>query len=242
MDSSIGALGLGNRLGGRPAGKLENMYRTTIISACASAALLLSACGSGGASNSSDGIASLDTIAQVASDSESSDTDDANASNGGGESDGEVSEVGYEKAIAEYEQCLDDIGLGGLFADEGGDGVATDVAVESSGDGGALEGDPAELDAQFERMQEECDPIIAAVSQDFELSPEEEAELADADLAFARCMREAGFDFPDPGADGTENQVLEFDEDDLDIDALNETMDKCDSVFEEVFDENAEEL
>lgn len=229
------------------------MYRTTIISVAASAALLLGACGSSASSEASDGIASLDTVASTSvsdddnegdSSSDSAVIDEAgnDADNGDG-GDAELSEDDIEQAYAEYEKCLEDIGLGDLFsADGAGDGVVTDVQIDSSGAGGGLEGDPADFDAKFERMEEECEPLIAAVSANFELSPEEEAEMADAELEFARCMRDAGFDFPDPSSGGGAIQAIEVDQENFDIDALNEASEKCTSVFDELFGAASEEL
>ena len=51
----------------------------------------------------------------------------------------------------------------------------------------------------FEAAHEECSPILEdAFGEPEEMSPEEEAEMRDNALAFAKCMREHGIDMPDP--------------------------------------------
>jgi hypothetical protein len=49
---------------------------------------------------------------------------------------------------------------------------------------------------KMEEAQEACRGILEGVLP--ELDEEQEAEMQDALLAFARCMREHGIDFPDP--------------------------------------------
>jgi hypothetical protein len=52
-----------------------------------------------------------------------------------------------------------------------------------------------------ERAQKECEHFLEDAPRP-EISPEQEAEARDQALAHAKCMREQGFDFPDPEIDG----------------------------------------
>lgn len=65
-----------------------------------------------------------------------------------------------------------------------------------------------------------------------ELSPEQEAEIHDAGLEFARCMREKGFDVPDPVGGMFD---IKFDEK-VDPDVENEAIDACYFVFDGIYD------
>lgn len=196
------------------------MIRQTAIS-IAFGALLLSACGSSAADNADDGVASLDSVpeAQATAD-ELGDAD-------------EPTEEDFEQAFEAYEQCAADLGLGDIFVGSEGDGASTEVVLESD-DGSDVAVSDENFEEQLQRLEEECDPLLDAVSQDFELSPEQEAEFADAELAFARCMREAGFDFPDPGGDSDGGFVIEIESDDFDIDAMDQATGKCDDVFDDL--------
>jgi hypothetical protein len=64
---------------------------------------------------------------------------------------------------------------------------------------GADEGDP-----RMEKARKACAKHLAQGAPQ-EVSDQERAEMQRAGLRFARCMREQGVEFPDPGADG---QVL----------------------------------
>ena len=52
---------------------------------------------------------------------------------------------------------------------------------------------------EFEAADDQCKPILdEARSEGHQLSPEEQAERQDQALAMAQCMREKGWDMPDP--------------------------------------------
>lgn len=221
------------------------MSRKLLLGSVAALTLVASACGSGSSDGSaSDGIASLDTVAPASADGPSDDTDsdtgsdsdtDTSTSTGdggtGGDGDGgDVSEEDFEEAYAAYEKCVEDVGGGGILPTEGSDGAA----VEGDDDDGAVVVDVADIgDDVFERLQEECDPLLENVVGDFEMSPEQEAEIRDMELEFARCMRDEGIEMGDPG--GGDGMVIEFEiGDDADQDAMDAAFDKCDSVFDEL--------
>lgn len=116
--------------------------------------------------------------------------------------------VDPEEAFQEYSQCMREQGI--------------EMPDIGSG-GGAIEID----EGGFEAMEEAsaiCDPILEDAFGEFELSPEQEAEMMDQELALAQCMRDAGIDWPDPSGDG--NAMIELGAD-IDPEALNEAMDTC---------------
>ena len=116
--------------------------------------------------------------------------------------------VDPEEAFQEYSECMREQGV--EMPDFGDGGVVID----------GVEGD-------FEAMDEAaaaCDPILEAAFGEFELSPEQEAEMMDQELALAQCMRDAGIDWPDPSGDGS--VMIELG-DDVDPETLNAAMGTC---------------
>ncbi len=126
-----------------------------------------------------------------------------------------ISQEEADAAWAEYESCMAEYG----------------VDVSGLEDGAVFSEEEAEAMAEAEA---ECDPILDEAFGEFELSPEEEAELRDLELAFAECMRENGVeDYPDPvpGADPFEEEV-EI-EANVSEDVLGEAFEVCVSVYED---------
>jgi hypothetical protein len=86
-----------------------------------------------------------------------------------------------------------------------------------------------DVEAAFEACQEELPDIGQAI----EFDPDQEAALADAQLEFARCMRENGVDIPDPTGDGfTIGPDSGIDPNDPDVQAAFE---ECRPILEEIF-------
>lgn len=148
-----------------------NTSRTTIV--CIALVLAAAACG-GGQEDDSTGVASIEDVATPSSaaplDSEESGTDD-------------------EAAVLEFAECMR---AGGIDF--------PDPVVDSDGNLGfdllamrdLTEIDQSELEAAFEP----CAPLLASVSFGFERIFE--SEFQDDLVAFSQCMRENGFDMPDP--------------------------------------------
>lgn len=131
--------------------------------------LVLAACGGNG---DSDGVASLtDTTGQ-------STTDGGQGSGDNGS--GAASERESEEAALEYAQCMRE------------HGIDMPDPVNGRFDFRTGPGD----EEKMEEAQEACQDILEDVAPPFD--EEQQAELQDAMLAFARCMREHGIDFPDP--------------------------------------------
>jgi hypothetical protein len=105
---------------------------------------------------------------------------------------GAASEQAFEDAMLEFAQCMREHGV--------------DMPDPSSNDGGMVIVGPgpgaAVDDETFQTAQEACQPILDEVEQNLpQPDPEEMARMRDQALAFAQCMREKGFDMPDPTFD-----------------------------------------
>ena len=103
-----------------------------------------------------------------------------------------------EDARLAFADCMREHGVdiddpeegGGKFRIGRGPGAGADAVNEK--------GDP--VNAEFEEAMEACRDELPQMGE--ELTPEERAEMEDAMLAFAQCMREHGVDMPDPGENG----------------------------------------
>lgn len=106
-------------------------------------------------------------------------------------------EVDNEEAMLEYTQCMRENGV--------------DMPDPTTGEGGyiSIEGGEADFGA-LEEANKECSPILEAAYGDFELTPEQDAEMRDLELAFAQCMRDNGIDWPDSGAFNNLDEDFDF--------------------------------
>ena len=103
-------------------------------------------------------------------------------------SDGGDDESAAQDATLEYAQCMRDHGVEDFPDPEVGENGEFQLSTPEVAD-----------QEEFEAADEECKPILdEARSQGNQLSPEEQAERQDQALAMARCMRERGWDMPDP--------------------------------------------
>jgi hypothetical protein len=122
---------------------------------------------------------------------------DADAGDGGGDSTGGGPRAGQEEfqdAALEYAQCMRDHGVDmpdPEFDEDGGVSIRA-RARPGSGD----------QDREMAAAEQECHPILDEVAPDAERDPERQAEMQDQMLAVAECMRERGYDMPDPEFDG----------------------------------------
>ncbi len=140
-------------------------------------------CGRGGDPDSSD-VASLDGSDSAAPEDEA---------DGGGDNAG-ADDQEFRDAMLEYAECMRDHGIDmpdPSFDENGG-------VFQSMPEGAGPEGPSEEFDA----ADEACQPIIEdALPEVEDLSPEELAERQDQLLAMAQCMRDKGYDMPDPEVD-----------------------------------------
>lgn len=123
--------------------------------------------------------------------------------------------VDPEEAFQQYTECMRENGV-----DMGDPG--------SSGDeGGAVIIGGGDIDFEaFEEASAACDSILEGAFGEFEMTPEQEAEMRDQELAFARCMRDNGIDWPDPSGDLAHGSMIEL-PDNVDPEDVNAAMEVC---------------
>ena len=118
-----------------------------------------------------------------------------------------------EEAFQQYSECMREQGIEMPDPTSGGDGV-----ISIGGEG-----------IDFEAMDEAaavCDPILEDAFGEFEMSPEQQAEMRDQELAFAKCMRDNDVDWPDPTGDISGAVAIEL-PDNIDPETLNAAMEVC---------------
>lgn len=192
----------------------KRMKRSKLItSVILAGGLFATACGGGAATDEQ-------TIADIPEAGTESSVDETNSSNEGRT---ELSDEDSEAAYLRYKQCLADEGVDDPFGDS------------EDGDSALVEFDQGEYEA-FEAAQKKCEPILEDAFGSFDLSPEQQAAQADAELAFNTCMTDKGFDLGgDGGQAGFEIGA------DVDIADLEEAAAECDEAFNEVFSESDEQ-
>lgn len=182
------------------------------------------ACGAGGDSEDGSSAADLPTL-QTEEMSEDAGTDDAEAqpeesSTADGVKDPEL-------AMAEFEKCMQDNGIEIQMAGESGAGSMTQSFETDAPEGaeGDLSIDDFDIEA-FEQATAECEQLLDGAFQDFDdLSPEEQAEMADMSLRFDQCMSDQGFDI-DADANGAFTLGPE-----TDFEAFEAAAAECQTVF-----------
>ena len=160
-------------------------YRQRAAIAMAALIFTLAACGGGGSGSK---VASIKGT-------------DASSSSGGGNS--SDSKATFQDALLEHSRCMREHGIDmpdPTFTDNGA-GATMGIAVG---------GDPSKMldptSQVFKDAETACKPILDKVEQSMpKPSAEEQARMQDQALAFAKCMRDNGFDMPDPtfGDNGT---------------------------------------
>lgn len=99
-----------------------------------------------------------------------------------------LTEEQIDEAMLRYDQCLRENGV-----DIGTSGQGESLDGDRDNDGDAIVIDDAFAEDNAEAFAT-CEPIIEGVFGSFEPTPEEAAEMADAEAAFQNCMGAAGFD------------------------------------------------
>jgi len=182
---------------------------------------------SDGGETSTAGVADLPADAADSADTDSgsgtegassTDSSDGDGSSDGGSSDGdgggaEPTEADFEEAQLAFESCMSDAGFEMDLG--GGDGEVLSAEVGSSDGDQPIDGDG------FQEAMEVCNEVFDGLGGSFDPSPEQEAEMRDAETAFANCMSDAGFEFETNGG------VMAFESDDDDFEAMDAAMQKC---------------
>ena len=140
-------------------------------------------CGRGGGGGDDD-VASIDNASATTETTEG----------GGGGATGPDSQQFQDAALA-YAQCMRDHGIDvpdPVFTDDGG-GVTQRIP----------EGEDVDSE-EFKAAEDECRAAMEdALPEPEPLSPEEQAERQDQLLEMAQCMRDKGYDMPDPEIDSS---------------------------------------
>lgn len=181
---------------------------TTLV-ACAVAALLLTACGG----SESPEVANLGGAATTTEDSETTEA-----------------EQDPEEAMLAFTQCMRDEGIDlpdPTFSEDGEGGSRFEVRPG---------GDFDPNDPDFQAAQEKCRPLLEGIQGRFD--PEDREAMEDAALEYAQCMRDHGFDVPDPEFDDGPGgggfgifQGGNLDPNDPDVQAA---MEECQKAFEDL--------
>lgn len=157
---------------------------TTRLAPVAAAALLLAACGPADA-GPSEGVLSLEEAGATA---------EAGAEAGAGGLAEGISEEGrkleaptdMDQAMALYDTCMKDQGFGALGAPESGSVELPDLPDAENGE------DPME---KFDESDATCRGHLRNIdAQALDVSPEQQAAIADAERAMVTCMSDKGYD------------------------------------------------
>lgn len=223
--------------------------RTTRLAAVAvAAACLVAGCGGDQASGDGQQIATLrtDGAAGVTG------GDAASEGTSGGTDGALEAPEDIEEAMALYQACMEEHGVdGGAFrvAGEASGGDVISVERDESDDAGPPPGLPDVDPEEVEAADEACHGHLANAIGGFDLSPEQQAALEDAQLEWSACMRDHGVDVPEgmfvAAGDGDiaisrrvggSGEVGDGDAPeplDIDTDAFNAAAAECQSVYEQ---------
>lgn len=150
----------------------------------------------GGSGSGSNGVASIKT----ASDQSGDRADDGK----------DKKETSPEDAMLAFARCMREHGIDMPDPDtSGGNGVVTFSASAAVGEGGKL--DPESN--KFEEANEACKHLMGDAGPQ-NMSPEQQQEMQDQALAFARCMRDHGVNMPDPTFGGKGEMMMKIGPDD----------------------------
>jgi hypothetical protein len=168
--------------------------------------LITSACGRAGDDAQADGVASLRDVS--AADESATGADAPNSSTE--ESSDLEAPDDLDEAMALYDQCLQDHGVDpgeGFVVAGGGDAIAVapaDGATPADGDGPDSQVFVFGQDASGNSLPPPDDKLIEAskacrghlanATPDFDLTPEQEAAMEDAQLEFQQCMEDHGIE------------------------------------------------
>lgn len=154
-----------------------------------------------------------------------------------------------ELAFALYGECMAEFGIDFQFSIAGEGGERLDITEETIElDDPQAGGDFGDFDmSDFDDANRECEKHLANIDSGFDLTPEQQAQMEDAQIEWAACMRELGVDVPDMSGDGSSIIIIEvggdesdpqsggeFGGDDFDFEAFEEAANECNSAFGEL--------
>lgn len=221
-------------------------FGSATLALAAAVSIALTACGSSTdvGQEEAGGIATLEDGSQGSDDAESS------------QDSGDELEApeNPEDAFALFNECMgvDGLDMGGVLVkpglnDRGMVEIDLGEIEPSEADPQASPSSLEDLDLdEFDEANDRCSGHLDNVDFDFDLSPEQQSELDDAELAFAACMADLGVDIGDlasgaagsirvEGVSGEEDPqggVVDLSDVDFDFEAFLEASDECDQVFD----------
>jgi len=214
-----------------------------VTAALVAVLLLAASCGTSDGAESEAGIATLSDPSIAAAGSQPVDDN--------GSDDLEAPE-NPDDALLLYDRCMANEGFD--FQTAGGASQG-ELSVEPSGsEDGSTRSDPqseeqSSADFDFDKFIEaddKCTPHLRNLDSEFDLTPEQEAAFADAELKWRECMTDQGVDVPDFGdGDGLiaigglpdENDPQDggdLDDENFDFEAFDKASEQCQSIFDEV--------
>jgi len=208
----------------------SRIIRPVCAATIAVLSLTATACGGSQASEPSSEVAS------IGDDGSTTDsTPDGTADGSGGDVDAPSDPA---EAGALFDACMEDQGI--EQAAPTGDGL--DVADNAVGDEVDPQSGASFSDEELDAAVEKCEFHLANVDDQLEMSPEQEAALADAEAAFNACMSDLGIDLGDTGDDGGISVEMEAadPQDDANaekFEAFQEASNQCAGVFDDIFDD-----
>lgn len=133
-------------------------------------------------------------------------------------------EMDPEDAAVAFAECMRENGVEMETPEVGEDG-GLGISIGSDGGDGPS---PEEIDA----AHDECEDLLPEMGGEREpLDPDEVAERRDQTLALAECMRDRGYDFPDPQVDDNGGVRIEGPDlggpDETDADEFDTDMAEC---------------
>ena len=201
---------IGRRAGARPGQPAPRRPALVLILSIGAIALLVAACG-GGSSDGGDQVASLGDAAAAAADGEGGSTT--------------TTALDPEEASLAFEECMAEHGVEvHVFAASEGEPNERSLQVDELE---PSEDRPPPPDPEaLEAAQEECNPLLQGAFGELELSPEQEAEMRDAQLELQRCLEDRGIDgFEPDGDDG--GFEMRLDPEAEDFEEVQEAMREC---------------
>lgn len=203
----------------------------------------VSACAGPAATNASGGSTAGGDVASL--------NDGTSPAGTGGEESVEAPE-NAEDAFRLYDKCMADAGFAFDTSTEGDDdGLIELEEFGSDSDDPQSNGGIGDFDGEdFEAANDACAKHLANSDDSFDLSPEQQVALEEAERAFAACMSERGVDLPEATGDGAavdaggadaegdpQDEAGSFEDNDFDFEKFNEAAEECESVFDALDDE-----
>jgi hypothetical protein len=179
--------------------------------------LLLVACGGG---ESNDGVASASEDGSGSDDASGGDDSGDDSSDDGSASDS-------EEALLDWVACMRDEGVDVPDPQVDADGNLTFGLGLGGGGGGGGGGGQVDPEALQDAM-EVCGEIPQSA---FGGEQPDQTEVQDTLLEFAQCMRENGYDMPDPDFSGEGGLTSAFGDIDTNDPAFQEAAEACEDIF-----------